>query len=202
MMSPLDLTSLVGSRICHDLVSPLGAISNGVELLELSGAVSGPEMALIVESVDNANARIRFFRIAYGAASLDQRIGRNEIVSILADLTKSGRLTYVWGPGEDVLRRDARLVFLLLQCLETSMPYGGTVGVEKMSDGWRIRGEAEKLTFKSELWDRLETTPNEMGLTESATSSQVHFAMAPLLAGEMGVTLAVAHDSQRIEVTF
>ena len=63
-----DLTALVGSRICHDLISPLGAIGNGLELLQLSGLPQGPEWALIAESVENASARIRFFRIAYGAA--------------------------------------------------------------------------------------------------------------------------------------
>jgi histidine phosphotransferase ChpT len=74
MKARTDLTALVGSRICHDLVSPLGAIGNGVELLGLTGIAPSPEMALIVESVENANARLRFFRIAYGAAGTDQRL--------------------------------------------------------------------------------------------------------------------------------
>ena len=39
-----DIAALLGSRICHDLISPLGAISNGVELLEMSGAQMGPEL--------------------------------------------------------------------------------------------------------------------------------------------------------------
>jgi histidine phosphotransferase ChpT len=64
----IELTSLIGSRICHDLISPLGAIGNGVELLAMSEVAKGPEMSLIAESVENANARIRFFRVAFGAA--------------------------------------------------------------------------------------------------------------------------------------
>jgi len=81
-----DLNALVGSRICHDLISPIGAIGNGVELLQMESAAQGPELALISESVTNANARIRFFRIAFGAAGRDQRIGRSEVAGILADL--------------------------------------------------------------------------------------------------------------------
>ncbi len=46
-----DLAALVGSRICHDLISPIGAIGNGVELMMMEGAAKGPEMALITESV-------------------------------------------------------------------------------------------------------------------------------------------------------
>ena len=52
-----DLNSLIGSRICHDLISPLGAIGNGLELLSMSGFDGAPEIALIAESVENANSR-------------------------------------------------------------------------------------------------------------------------------------------------
>ena len=59
-----SLATLIGSRICHDLISPIGAINNGLELLELTGGAQGPEMDLISNSVEHAEARIKFFRIA------------------------------------------------------------------------------------------------------------------------------------------
>jgi histidine phosphotransferase ChpT len=75
----LDLAALVSSRICHDLISPIGAINNGLELLNMSGASPvGPEMQLICDNVKSASARIRFFRIAFGAAS-DDPVVRNEV---------------------------------------------------------------------------------------------------------------------------
>lgn len=67
-----DIASLVGSRICHDLISPIGAISNGVELIGMTQGTDGAEMSLINDSVQNANARIRFFRVAYGSATPEQ----------------------------------------------------------------------------------------------------------------------------------
>ena len=70
-----NLAALVGSRICHDLISPIGAINNGLELLGMSGDMSGPELELISDSVANANARIRFFRIAFGAAANSRSAG-------------------------------------------------------------------------------------------------------------------------------
>ena len=82
-----NLAALIGSRICHDLISPIGAISNGLELLELAGAAQSPELDLIGESVSNAEARIRFFRIAYGYAN-DQMIGPAEVTPILNSLNK------------------------------------------------------------------------------------------------------------------
>lgn len=74
-----DLSALIGSRICHDLISPLGAIGNGLELLQMSGASESPEMTLIADSVTSANARIRFFRIAYGDAVQNQMIKGAEL---------------------------------------------------------------------------------------------------------------------------
>ena len=64
-----EIAALIASRICHDLISPIGAIGNGMELMALSSGQeqSSPELDLISQSVENANARIRFFRIAYGS---------------------------------------------------------------------------------------------------------------------------------------
>ena len=53
--SDVNLAELIGSRICHDLISPIGAITNGLELLEMVGAVQGPEMELISGSVGSAD---------------------------------------------------------------------------------------------------------------------------------------------------
>ena len=93
MLDPIHLAALIASRICHDLISPIGAIGNGVELMimDASGA-SSQEMALIIESAGHANARIRYFRIAFGLCAPDQRIGRGEVAGILQDLAAGGRL--------------------------------------------------------------------------------------------------------------
>ena len=76
-----DLAALIGSRICHDLISPIGAINNGLELVAMSGDVMSQEMELIAQSVENASARIRFFRVAFGSAG-GQLIDRAESVSM------------------------------------------------------------------------------------------------------------------------
>ena len=73
MTDQTDLAALLGSRICHDLISPIGAIGNGVELLMMEGGTPSPELVLIAESVAAANARIRFFRLAFGVWRLWQR---------------------------------------------------------------------------------------------------------------------------------
>ena len=150
-----DLAALIASRICHDLISPIGAIGNGVELLTMEPGGQRPEIALISESVANANARIRFFRISFGAATGDQRIARSEVLSVLTDLTRGGRVSYAWSSVSDLPRREVRLAFLLLQCLETAMAYGGKIQVTQADTGWTIQAEAPRLKIDPALWEGL-----------------------------------------------
>src|ERR1700755_2421458 len=66
-LSAPDLAALLCSRVCHDIISPVGAINNGLELLDEGGA-DGDAMKLIRQSARNASARLQFARIAFGAA--------------------------------------------------------------------------------------------------------------------------------------
>ena len=194
-----DLVALVGSRICHDLISPLGAIGNGVELLTLTGGRGGDaEIALISESVASANARIRFFRIAFGGAEPGHTMGRNEIVSILEDTGRSGKVKVTWHPPGDVPRPEAKLVFLLLQCFETSMPFGGLVDVRRERDRWRLSGRADKLRPHPDAWAVLSGDAE----APPVTPARVHFALAPDLARRMGRRVEAEVSDTRIEVAF
>ena len=106
------LASLVAARLCHDLVSPLGAIGNGVELLEMSGDYPGiansPELTLIGESVRAARARVRYYRMAFGHAPPDQRVAVAEIDQLAQDYAKGARLTVEIEGGGDASRLGAR----------------------------------------------------------------------------------------------
>jgi len=170
-----DLAALLGSRICHDLISPIGAIGNGVELLLMDGNVKGPEMALISESVANANARIRFFRVAFGAASIDQRIGRSEVTGILADLLRGGRLSVDWQSPNDMARREVKLAFLLVLCLETAMPYGGRIALDLTDGRWSLVAQSRKFLVNPDLWEVLS---NPAAAAEIGPS-HVHFLLVP-----------------------
>ena len=196
--NPRDLTDLIGSRICHDLISPLGAISNGVELLSMSGGPVGPEMNLISESVENANARIRFFRIAFGAASAAQVIGQPEVTSILHDLSRGGRLVTDWQAQGDLSRQYVKLAFLLHQCFESAMPWGGKIIVSAVGDQWALYGQAEKMKIAPALWEVLAGRSNEPKLEPA----NIHFALAPLAAEALGLRLAVECSENSASVRF
>lgn len=198
MTKRLDITALVGSRICHDLISPLGAIGNGVELLELSGLAQTPEMALIAESVESASARIKFFRVAYGAAQPDQVMSRGEITGTLIAAARGGRLSYFWSPEGDQPRAEVKAVFLLLQCLESAMPYGGDIRIERIGAQWELVAEAERLKVDEPLWTGMLSARARPAIS----ASQVQFLLLPEVLADMGRTLAFKLAPKRITVRF
>lgn len=179
-----DTVALVGSRLCHDLISPLGAIGNGVELLAMSGVAMSPELQLIAQSVASANAKLKFFRVAFGQAAADQRLGRPEISAVLDDLAQGGRLSFDWQAEGDQSRRVVKLCFLGILCLETALPWGGRVTISTDGNGWRLNAEARKTKLDPALWQIL-------GGAEGAVSpAQVQFALLPREAARQGRQVA------------
>ncbi len=196
----LELATLVGSRICHDLISPIGAIGNGVELLGLTNVSAGhsPEMDLISESVENANARIRFFRIAFGSPSSKHTIGRQEVLSVLAASALGGRLNYFWQVKDDQPRVDVQISFLLMQCFETALPLGGDVHVHLEGEKWVLKAQGPRMNVMPALWDSL-TDPT---LTVAHTPAQVQFALLPGIVSDVGKVLDIRMAEDSISVQF
>ena len=198
VMNETELNSLVGSRICHDLISPLGAIGNGVELLSMAGMGSAPEITLITESVESANARIRFFRISFGAAPIEAMIGNNELRSVIADVFRGNRLQVDWRLQEDVYRVEAKLAFLLLQCLESALPWGGKILITRTDQKWNLFGKAERLKIEVPLWDTI-SNPNSHA---DISASSVHFALINPTASQTGRRVTTSITDSSISVSF
>lgn len=174
-----DISALIGSRICHDLISPIGAIGNGVELLMMDGLGKSPELQLILDSVASANARVRFFRIAFGAAGPnDQKLSSNEMRDILLTLGRGGRTRIDWHPEEPSARREVKLVFLMILCLETALPLGGKIEIMYQYNRWNIRGTGSKIRVERPLWDLLA----DPTLNPDVSPAEVHF---PILREEL-----------------
>jgi len=173
MTDQTDLAALLGSRLCHDLISPLGAIGNGVELLMLDGAADRPEVALIAQSVASANARIRFLRVAFGVAGADQQMGSPEITGLLTDWTAGGRLSVDWRAAGDHARADVQRAFLALMCLEPALPLGGSIVVTHGGEGWAFAANGRRLRLEGLPFDLL-TDP---AARHQLTAPQVQFGL-------------------------
>ncbi|MEO1732502.1 MAG: histidine phosphotransferase family protein [Pseudomonadota bacterium] len=193
-----SLAQLVSSRICHDLISPVGAIHNGLELLSLQGDLGAGEMVLIADSVAHAEARVRFFRLAYGSAG-DGIVELTEIRSILdTPVMGNPRLHVTWSGPAGAMRRDVQLAFLALQCVEHAMPYGGTINISQDANVWRVVGTADRLKVEAALWAALET-PSD---TPNVTAAQVQFALLPAILSDHGRALQVAVTDTMVSIAF
>lgn len=192
------IAALIGSRICHDLISPIGAVNNGLELLELSGAAASPELSLVADSVAHANARIRFFRLAFGVACKDQETGAEEVNSILKDLHSDDRTKIGDFPGGHYPRPEVRAVMLAFLCAEQAVPYGGSITIEQTRDSWIVRAKAERLNADTALWDMLN------GIQGSALPPPAHvqFLILPAAATDarLDCSAAVSGDAAEIRL--
>jgi histidine phosphotransferase ChpT len=146
-----NLNALIGSRICHDLINPLGAIGNGIELLGLAGVATGPEMALVSESDENATAKIKFLRLAFGVATQDQTVSRDEILSTLEAMARGGRLSYSWNVAGDPQRLEVRTALLAVMCEETALPMAGDIEITLDQTSWTITAKHDRLTLDPDL---------------------------------------------------
>ena len=190
------IAALIGSRICHDLISPIGAVSNGIELLELSDIAGSPELSLVADSVAHANARIRFFRLAFGVACKDQETGAEEVNAILRDLHVDDRTQIEPFPAGHYPRTEVRAVMLALLCAEQAVPYGGLITMTLSDDGWVVRATAQRMNADATLWDMLNGTPG----SALPAPAHVQFVILPSAAWDARLDCSAVLSDDAAEV--
>lgn len=195
-----ELAALVGSRLCHDLVSPLGAIGNGLELLQMTPALeNSPEMELISQSVAAARGRITLFRMGFGAAPDGQRVSASELGELISEIQSGGRLRIDLQNDEDLPRRHVKLILLALMCMESALPWGGRVYVCRSGPGWRVVAEADRVKISDGLWAWLGASDQR---AVAPAPSEVHFALLAQNARDFGRVLSSEIDAKGAEIRF
>jgi histidine phosphotransferase ChpT len=138
-MSDLEFSALLVSRVCHDLVGPLGAVVNGLEVLEdeRDAAMRADALKIVTSSAEQALARLQFMRIAFGAAgSAGAELDLGEVGRLVAGLLDGGRVTLSWEPPRVNWPKDwAKLLMNAVLIAADCLPRGGTVRVVLNADG-------------------------------------------------------------------
>lgn len=194
-MSKPNLSELIASRICHDLISPVGAIANGVELLEMTQEISA-ETDLIKGSALNASARVRFFRIAFGSAGQAQLISAQEAHDIL-DSHMPHRFRIDWTCDENLPRAQIKLIFLAALCLETAMPRGGMINLTK-GRSILVVGHADIMSQDDDNWDSLANLP----VHSEISATNVHFTVLKNTAKSEGYKMDIQQSDHQISIRF
>jgi len=150
----LDLAALISSRICHDVISPVGAIANGLEMLgeEQDEAMREQTMDLIRKSARQASAKLQFARLAFGAAgSAGAEIDLRDAERVARDFVQ-GKHSLSWhGPAVTLPKNKVKLLLNLVALGVVALPRGGTVDVSITGEGPAVafmvlaRGEPARL---------------------------------------------------------
>ena len=140
-LTAADLAALLCSKVCHDVISPVGAINNGLELLDEGGA-DEDAMNLIKTSARTASSRLQFARIAYGAAgSAGVQIDTGEAATVATQFMKSEKAEFSWdGPRILLPKNKVKLLLNLMIIANGAIPRGGKLNVklEELESGPRF----------------------------------------------------------------
>lgn len=191
-----DLLALLGSRLCHDLVNPIGAIGNGLELLEMTDGDGAEEMALIRASLTAAMARIRFFRFAFGAGADDAQVSAREMREALDQMYASTRTKVVWRDEETRPRSEIRLACLALNCIEVATPWGAQVEVTRNNAAWVLHVDAKRLKIDDTLWQSL----GRGDLPADLKGSEVQFGILARTSRRLRRPVSVSADETHLSL--
>ena len=143
-LDSLDLAALLSSRVCHDVISPVGAIVNGLEVLEeeKDQEMRGHALALIKSSAQEASSRLQFCRLAFGAAgSKGSSIDTGDAENVARQLLADERTRLHWNVPRVLLPKN-KVKLLLNLCLiaDASIPRGGDISIS-------AKGEDDDMSF-------------------------------------------------------
>jgi histidine phosphotransferase ChpT len=145
-LAPLDLAALLCSRVCHDVISPVGAIVNGLEVLEdeKDADMRIFAMDLIKKSARTASARLQFCRLAFGAAgSAGAAIDTGDAENVARGLIADDRTKLDWNAPRILLPKN-KVKLILNMCLiaAAAIPRGGVITVTVANEGAELSVEA------------------------------------------------------------
>jgi histidine phosphotransferase ChpT len=158
-MNEIEFAALLVSRVCHDLVSPVGAVVNGLEVLEdeRDATMRADALKLVVSSAEQAAARLQFARIAFGAAgSAGAELDLTEVGRIVKGLVQGGKVSVDWQAAQVNWPKDwAKLLMNATLMGADSLPRGGLVVVETSSDpaapSFKVRATGQNARLLEEV---------------------------------------------------
>ncbi len=206
MNSPLDLASLLCSRLCHDMLSPIGALNNGLELL---ADEKDPEMRkrcfeLLEQSAKISADKLKFFRLAFGAAGgFGEMVPVHEPRALIDALVgNNGRIEVNWALTGDTLPKPAVKTLLNLALIGIeALIRGGTldIGAELRDDGQGqaseivIRASGARIAFDKTIGQALEGTLPDSELSSRTAPAAMLHQLAASLGG--GLQYALSEDA-------
>jgi len=200
----LELAALLCSRVCHDLISPVGAIVNGLEVLDDNPKPEDREFALdlIRKSAKTASARLQFCRLAFGAAgSSGAQIDLGDAQTMARGHLEDGKTTIAWNLPRLLLPKNrVKLLLNMLIIAQQTIPRGGTLTVDALGEGDAIGFRVTASGLNARLPQNIAAQ-----LSGSHAPAVDAHAVQPyytrLLAQACGLDVALAPDGEAVAIT-
>ena len=201
----LDLAALLCSRVCHDLISPVGAIVNGLEVLEEEKDEATKEFALdlIKKSARTASAKLQFCRIAFGAAgSAGAQIDLGDAETVARGFLEDDKTKLAWNlPRTLSPKNRVKLLLNMLVIAGQAIPRGGRISVDPV-------GSDESMGFKVTAAGTNAKVPPAVpalltgeGSGEGVDAHRIQPFYAGLLARACGVKATIAMEGEAVVLT-
>lgn len=194
---PLALAALISSRVCHDLINPVGALSSGLEVLDdpsMEGAMREAAMDLIRSGAKKAIALLSYARLAYGAAGgFGAQISLEDAQKALADLFAVTKAELKWNIGTGLAAKEnVKVLMVLAYAAADCVPRGGVVTIDGDIEAFTITAAGKKVILNEGLvralgGDAAEMTPK---FTPALIASQ--------LTGSRGGAIAVERTEEAV----
>lgn len=194
-MQEINFAALLCSRLCHDLVSPVGALSNGLEILadEKDQDMRDQVLEMIGQSAKQTAARLAFFRLAFGAAGdVGRTVATMDIQTIISNMMTNGKSTLDWQiRNRDLPKNVAKILLNITLVADDALIRGGTVRIIQTADDILIEAQGTHIllpdTTRAALKGHLSA--------EALEPKQIPAFMAQTLAVQSGLALSVEDGS-------
>jgi histidine phosphotransferase ChpT len=200
----LELAALLCSRVCHDLISPVGAIVNGLEVLDDDPKPEDREFALdlIRKSAKTASARLQFCRLAFGAAgSAGAQIDLGDAENMARGHLEDNKTKITWNLQRLLLPKNkVKLLLNMLIIAQQTIPRGGVLTVDTVGEGegagFRVNAAGLNARLPQNIAEML-----SQGNSGAVDAHAVQPYYTRLLAQACGLNVALALDGEAVVVT-
>jgi len=199
-----DLAAYVAAKLCHDFVSPAGAVMSGLDLLNDPTAqdMRDDALDLITQSARKMIALVHFCRVAFGAATTSERFTGAELHGLVAGMVEGGRATLDWQVSEtDLAKPAARALVNLAYLTAAALPSGGAATITSAREGDALVLTGVAIGARARLKPEAATGLAGHRLTEGLAGQWVQPYWLWLTVAQAGGTLAVTTDEGQVRMT-
>lgn len=196
-LSDLDLASLLCSRVCHDIISPVGAIANGLELMDdpdTDAELKATALDMVRSSAKTATAKLKFCRIAFGASgSAGAHIDMSEAGETAIAFVGNEKTKLDWqAPRENRPKAEVKLLLNMLLLGMAGIPRGGVVTVTVDGRNFKVRAQGERAKVPQQLVDVL----NGETSIDTLDARLVQPYYTRILAQQAGLSIGMTMDGE------